>query len=225
MARRIAKIVTVLTAVLTALTGMSGPASAGTPSGSWSQTDYNAALSRANLYEKILTRTTVAKVVHLRSMTAPQPNPNGCDSQGYTAPVLGRRVLVSLAYGHVIKYNPRTGKVAWDITPDPTFSFDLIELSVAGGLVIVGQEYCGSASAPTGVVQAFKATTGALVWSQSHAPYPGRAPARTMGVSGGYVVVAGASPETGNDVSVHRLTTGALEGYSRRPVEVQANRR
>jgi outer membrane protein assembly factor BamB len=127
-------------------------------------------------------------------MTAPQPNPNGCDFQGYTAPVLAGGSLYALAYGHVIKYNPHTGKVAWDIAPDPTFSFDLITLSVASGLVIVGQEYCGSASAPTGVVQAFKATTGALVWSQSHAPYPGRAPARTMGVSGGYVVVAGASP-------------------------------
>lgn len=121
--------------------------------------------------------------------------------------------LYALAYGHVIKYNPRTGKVAWDITPDPTFSFDLISLSVASGLVIVGQQYCGSASAPTGVVQAFTVTTGALVWSQSHAPYPGRAPARTMGVSGGYVVVAGASPDAGNDVSVHRLTTGALVWY------------
>ena len=49
-ARRMAKIVTVLTAVLAALTGMSATAaSAGTPSGSWRQTDYNAALSRANL--------------------------------------------------------------------------------------------------------------------------------------------------------------------------------
>lgn len=214
MARRIAKIVTVLTAVLAALTGMSAPASAGTPSSSWSQTDYNAALSRANPYEKILTRGTVAKVIHLRSMTAPQPNPNGCDDQGYTAPVLAGGSLYALAYGHVIRYNPRTGRVAWDIVPDPTFSFDLITLSVARGLVIVGQQYCGSASAPTGVVQAFTATTGALVWSQSHAPYPGRAPARTMGVSGGYVVVAGSSPDAGNDVSVHRLTTGALVWYS-----------
>jgi hypothetical protein len=214
-ARRMAKIVTVLTAVLAALTGMSATAaSAGTPSGSWRQTDYNAALSRANLYEKILTRTTVAKVIHLRSMTAPQPNPNGCSYEGFTAPVLAGGSLYAVAYGHVIKYSPRTGKVVWDSVPDPTFSHNLTTLSVVSGLVIVGQQYCGSVSAPTGVVQSFNAATGALVWSQNNVPYPGRAPVRTMGVSGGYVVVAGSSAEAPNDISVLRLATGALVWYN-----------
>jgi hypothetical protein len=63
----------VLAAVLAALTGMGATAvSAETTTGPWSQTDYNAAQSRANLNEQILTRTTVGKVLHLRDIT-PRP--------------------------------------------------------------------------------------------------------------------------------------------------------
>ena len=205
MTWKLIKLATALTAAV-ALTGMSATAAtAGTPSGSWTQTDYNAAMSRANLYEQVLTRTTVAKVVHLRSIAAPQPG-NGCSFEPFSAPVLAGGSLYATAYGHVVKYRPRTGQAVWDVVPDPTYSEDLVRLSVASGLVIVGEQYCGSVSDSMESVQAFNATTGVLVWSQDIVT---PAPA-SMVVSGGFVVVAGNSPALGGKVAVLRLSTGAL---------------
>jgi hypothetical protein len=43
---------------------------AAAPASPWSQTDYNAAQSRANLTEKTLTRAAVGKVRYLRGMAA-----------------------------------------------------------------------------------------------------------------------------------------------------------
>ncbi len=184
------------------------PVSAGTASGSWNQTDYNGAESRANLNEQILTRATVGKVRFLRGVTAPPPDPNGCSLPGVVAPVLTGGRLYAVINGRLTKYNPATGRVIWQVAPDPTFSLYFKALSVAGGLVLVGEEYCGSVSAPAGHIQAFNAATGALVWS---APTPqGRVPLDHMVVSGRYVVWAGSSPETPDYVSVRRLATGAV---------------
>ena len=184
------------------------PVSAGTASSSWNQTDYNAAESRANLNEQILTRATVGKVRFLRGVTAPPPDPNGCSLPGVVAPVLTSGRLYAVINGRLTKYNPATGRVIWQVAPDPTFSLDFKALSVAGGLVVVGEEYCGSVSAPAGHIQAFNAATGALVWS---APTPqGRVPLDHMMVSGRYVVWSGSSAETPGYVSVRRLTTGAI---------------
>ena len=90
---RTAKAVTLLAAVLAALTG-SGIAgvSAATKSSPWSQTDYNAAQSRANVAEKTLTPATVGKVQYLRSVATPL-NPVNVDGDTCTgdeavAPVL-----------------------------------------------------------------------------------------------------------------------------------------
>ena len=212
---RTAKIATVLAAVLAALTGMGATAvSAGTTTGPWSQTDYNAAQSRANLNEQILTRTTVGKVLHLRDITPPPADTTGCNTPGIVAPVLTGGRLYAVANGRLTKYNPATGTVIWQRTPDPTFSVDFRSLAVAGGLVIVGELYCGSVSSPGGYIEAFNASSGALVWSQLMVSASfGRAPLFDMAVSGGYVIAAGSSPETPNVVSVHRLTTGALAWY------------
>jgi len=179
----------------------------------WSQTDYNAALSRANLNEQILTRATVGNVRYLRGITAPAFPPDAAcgsyESPGFVAPVLAGGRLYAVANGRVTKYNPATGKVIWQRTPAPDFSWAFRALAVTGGLVIVGAEYCESVSAPGGRILAFNASTGALVWSQP----PGngeRWPLDRMVVSGGYVIFSGSSAETPDVVQVRRLTTGAL---------------
>lgn len=210
---RTAKIATVLAAVLAALTGMGATAvSAGTTTGPWSQTSYNAAQSRANLNEQILTRTTVGKVLHLRDITPPPADTTGCSAPGIVAPVLTGGRLYAVANGRLTKYNPATGTVIWQRTPDPTFSVYFRSLAVAGGLVIVGELDCGSVSDPNGFIQAFNASTGALVWSTFITPNRNGALMQLV-VSGGYVVAAGASDGGGDVVSVRKLTTGASVWY------------
>ena len=191
----------------TAATAAPNPPVPAAASGSWSQTDYNAALSRANLNEQILTRATVGKVRFLRSLTT--SSSESCHLPAVVAPVLtGGRLYAMMANDRLTKYNPATGKVIWQVAPDPSFSTDFRALSVAGGLVVVGEQDCGSVSAPRGLIQAFNAATGALVWS---APTPqGRVPLQHMVVSGKFVIWAGESAETPLYLSVRRLTDGSV---------------
>jgi outer membrane protein assembly factor BamB len=189
------------------------PVSAGTVSSSWNQTDSNAALSRANLHEHILTRATVGKVRHLRGITAPAYPPDAAcgsfESPGFVAPVLAGGRLYAVANGRVTKYNPATGKVIWQRTPVSDFSWAFSSVALANGLLIVGAEYCESVSSPAGQIQAFNASTGALVWSQPTGNGD-RWPLDHLVVSGGYVVAAGSSAEDPAFVQVRRVTTGAL---------------
>src|SRR6266446_5425615 len=71
--RQAIKVAAIIVSALAAAGGLSaaGPAAhaAATTSSPWSQTDYNAAQSRANLAETILTRANVAQTVHLRVIT------------------------------------------------------------------------------------------------------------------------------------------------------------
>ena len=167
---RTAKAVTLLAAVLAALTG-SGIAgvSAATKSSPWSQTDYNAAQSRANVAEKTLTPATVGKVQYLRSVATPL-NPVNVDGDTCTgdeavAPVLTGGSLYAVMGGHLIKYNPANGKVMWQRIPDPLFQHYYQALAVAGGVVVVGGWFCLSSSVQGGRIQAFNASTGAPIWS------------------------------------------------------------
>ncbi len=219
-ATEIAVVLGALTATLTgagqpaataaAATGHRANGSAASPASPWSQTDYNAAASRANLTEQTLTRTTVSKVRYLRSVTAPPSPPNGGCAQfsPVATPVLNGGDLYVITSSKLSKYNAATGRLIWRITPDPTFDVDFESLSVAGGLVVLGEVGCDSVSDPNGFVQAFKATSGARVWSKPISP-GGGALVHAV-VSGGDVVATGNSVGGGNILAVRRLTTGAL---------------
>jgi hypothetical protein len=62
---------------------------AATESSPWPQTNANAAQSRANLTEKVLTPAALTKVGPLRSVLAPvRPQNPACDPMPITAPVL-----------------------------------------------------------------------------------------------------------------------------------------
>jgi len=193
---------------------MAGPAAAAgtSPRSPWSQTNYDSAQSRANLTEDTLTRATVTKVSYLRSLVAPlDPPPQlGCATDTVVTPVLTGGAMYAVASGRLTKYNPATGAIIWRhrLTAglDGT-SLDNQALSVAKGLVVIGENSCGSASDPNGFIQALSATTGALKWSKPISPGGGALGA--MVVSGAFVAAAGSSPGGGNVVSVRLLGTGA----------------
>jgi hypothetical protein len=204
-------------ALVLALSGGAGGAAVATgPSSPWSQTDYNAAQSRANLTEQTLTATTIRNVRYLRGIASPlnQPGQGGCNDNTIVAPVLTGGSLYAVTNGRLSKYNPATGALIWrrlllyPITGE-SFILDARSLAVAGGLVVVGDLSCDSVSDPNGFIQAFSASTGARVWSTRIATSLGGA-LDQMGVSGSYVAAAGTSPGSGQVVSVHRLTTGAM---------------
>lgn len=175
--------------------------------GSWAQTDFNAAQSRASLGEHILTRASVGRAVWLRGMAAPV-NPAGlsdCQNVSVAAPVLAGGAVYAVANHWLIKYDPATGRVLWRHNTDPAFLSLPLALSVAGGLVIVGGlADCESNSGPGGVVQAYRASDGALVWT-SHAA---SGPVQHMMVSGRYVVAGGDTADDGDVVAVLSLRTG-----------------
>jgi outer membrane protein assembly factor BamB len=153
----------------------------------WYQTDFGAALSRANLAEHVLTPSTVSKVGYLRSVVAPPTPPEASCSEPVVAPALVGGYLYVMTGGKLSKYNAATGKLIWRRTPDPTFDTDYTSLSVSSsGLVVVGGGLCDSESEPGSAFYAYNASTGALVWSAS----PSEGLNQSV-VSNGYVLTAG----------------------------------
>jgi outer membrane protein assembly factor BamB len=176
----------------------------------WSQTDYNAALSRANLTEQTLTAATVNKARYLRSVASPPPPTSGfCNNvpdQGVVAPSLTGGALYAMTDGRLTKYDAATGAIIWRHNPDPTFSQTYQSLAVAGGLVVVGALNCESVSEPQGTIWAFNASTGAAVWTKR---VPRQGSLQSLVVSNGFVVAAGSSDASGLIVTVRKLSTGA----------------
>jgi outer membrane protein assembly factor BamB len=188
-------------------------ASAAVPVGSWSQTNYNAAQSRANLGETTLTPATVGKSRYLRSVVAPPTPPakQGCQPDTVAVPVLTGGNLYAVANGWLSRYDAATGRRIWRhlaATAGEAGSLRYQALAVAGGFVVVGESDCGSVSDPNGYIQAFRASTGALVWSRQITA--GNGNVNAVVVYGGYVVAAGSSVGGGTIVAVRKLTTGGL---------------
>jgi outer membrane protein assembly factor BamB len=201
---------TVGAAVMPATARAAAVKAAAAASSPWSQTDYNAALSRANLTEQTLTAATVANAGYLRSVASPPPPLSGfCNNvpdQGVVAPSLVGGALYAMTDGRLTKYDAATGAIVWRHNPDPTFSQTYQSLAVAGGLVVVGGLNCGSVSQPQGTIWAFNASTGARVWTKF---VPSLGNLQSLVVSGGFVVAAGSSDGSGLVVTVRKLGTGA----------------
>jgi hypothetical protein len=118
--------------------------------------------------------------------------------------VLAGGGLYAVANLWLTKYDPATGRVLWRRGPDPQFLALPLALSVADGLVVVGGlGDCNSGSSPGGFTEAFRASSGALVWGH------GLDIVQHMVVSGQYVVTSGDTPDDGNVVAVTSLRTGA----------------
>jgi len=173
---------------------------AATQSSPWSQTDSNAALSRANLTEKVLSRATVTKIKYLRSAVAP-PNSSPCLQAGAVA--LAGGYLYALTAGKISKYNAATGRLIWRRTPDQSDGYEW--LAVSHNLVIVGGAGCVSESEPSSIVYAFNASTGALVWSQRLSEVL----LTEAAVSGSYVITYGPGPVS-STATVFKIADGTL---------------
>lgn len=153
----------------------------------WYQTDYGAALSRANTSEHVLSPAAVRNVAYLRSMAAP-PTPPGaqCGPEPIVAPALVGGYVYAITNSVLSKYDAATGKLIWRRTPDPTFFAEYQSLSVSSsGMVVVGGAFCDSESEPGSGFWGYNAATGKLVWSSR-----GEALSQEV-VSNGYVVAAG----------------------------------
>ena len=177
----------------------------------WSQTDYNAAQSRANLTERTLTRATVARLRSLRSMAAPPPSPSDACASQVVAPLLAGGSLYGAMGDWVTKFNPATGRVIWrrninNPAVGPLNVTSKVSLAVASGVVVLGAVNCLSQSAPPAFIETFNAATGRRGWAEG---FPD-SPIYHLVVSGRYIVTAGDSAEAGNVVAVYKLTDGSL---------------
>jgi outer membrane protein assembly factor BamB len=174
----------------------------GTPG--WDDSDANAALSRANLAENILTPAAVTKVKHLRNLTPPRLPHRGCDGAATTPLPTGGSVY-AVGGGRLSKYNPATGKLLWRSNPDRRFDEVYQSLSISANLVLVAGFFCGSESDPGGAVTAFNASTGAQVWSAQ----PADGLIQTVVVGTSYVVTTGeAAGADGYNIEVLDLSDG-----------------
>jgi outer membrane protein assembly factor BamB len=182
---------------------------AGATNAAWSQTNGDAAQSRANHHESILTSRTVHGLGYRRSIVArPVSLGDGCEAPGIATPVLTGGHVVAVVNGRVSTYVASTGRLLWSTQLDATYTTTYSFVSVADGIVVVGGEDCESHSDPNGVEQAYNAKTGAHLWTQPTTPDGGAL--TQLVVSGRYVVATGDSLGSGQMTSVRKLSTGAV---------------
>src|SRR5215469_8196621 len=111
------KVATIVVTALAAAGGSAGAKFAAQPAATtaspWSQTNYNAAQSRANLAETILTRAKIANIVHLRAITIqPKSVAQSCSQQVDSLALPGSSVYAA-GGGFVAKYNAASGRLLW----------------------------------------------------------------------------------------------------------------
>lgn len=187
------------------LIGTSPGLASGGENSPWFDTNSNAAGSRANLKEQVLSRSSVVKVQYLRGVAAPVDPPQALCPGPIVAPVLVGGSLYAITNGQLSKYSAATGSLIWRSVPDPAFSLNYESLAISGNTVIVGASDCTSASEPPGTVYAFNATTGALAWKTS---LPGAGPLDDAVIAGSFIVTEGADA-AGSEVAVLNLSNGS----------------
>jgi len=175
-----------------------------TESSPWFDTNSNAAGSRANPTEKVLSPTAVTKIKYLRSVVVPPIPPKAQCQEDVAAPVLVGGYLYLITNGSLSKYNAATGKLVWRRVPDRTFGIIYTSLAVSGNLVILGGSSCLSQSEPPGFLYAYNAATGALVWSSG----PGREIDDAV-VASSYVITEGLDA-IGSVAQVFNLNNGSF---------------
>jgi outer membrane protein assembly factor BamB len=196
-----------------AATAMAAPAttvahSHVSPTGpAWSQTDSNAAGSRANGHERTLRARTVAGLVRQHRYLAPVDTAGDCGAVGNSAPILTAGHVIEVSNDVLLTYDAETSKRLWSATLDASKTTIYNSVAVANGIVVVAGEDCESFSDPNGIEQAFNATNGHLMWHGFTSPFGGAL--QHMVVSGNFVVAVGDSEGSGSIVSVNNLLTGA----------------
>lgn len=204
------KVVAMATLVVTGVLTGAPPGQAGTGSTAaqpvprgWYDTNGNAAQSRANPVEKILSPSAVSRVTYLRTITsAPASASAPCGQQAIVAPLPYDNDLYVVAGGKVSKYDPATGALAWQQPVNKHFISTALDISA--NILVVGATGCESASEPGGIVAGFNATTGMRLWATY---IPGGGPLNDVVKVSSYVIVAG-EDAAGYQVSVFKVANG-----------------
>ncbi|HWS33058.1 MAG TPA: PQQ-binding-like beta-propeller repeat protein [Actinoplanes sp.] len=134
------------------------------PPVSWGHDGYGPGNTRYNPAESVLNIKSVDRL-RLRWTVTPAPGRPGCQAAPDAPRVAGDRVYL-LEAGGVAAYHAATGERLWRNT-----GFSLITAGpiVAGGLVLVGNTACESASDYDGSLIALDAATGAQRWRRTAA--------------------------------------------------------
>lgn len=178
-----------------------------TESSPWFDTNSNAAGSRANPTEKVLSPTAVTKIKYLRGVVVPPIPPKAQCQEDVAAPVQVGGNLYLITNGSLSKYNAATGELVWRKIPDRTFSNFYTSLAISGNLVILGGSDCLSASEPVGKLWAYNTSTGALLWS-TIGPLGGREIDDAV-IAKSYVITEGADA-IGSVAQVFNLNNGSF---------------
>jgi hypothetical protein len=202
------KAVAVATMVATGVLTVAPPGHAGTrtapsqsaPAG-WYDTNANAAQSRSNPAEKILSSSNIAQAKYLRTIVSPPDSPKAtCGQQPMVAPLPYGNALYAVADGQLSKYNPATGAVVWQHPLNSTNIYTALDIS--GNVLVVAGTGCQSASQPGGAIGAYNATTGAKLWFQNDPDTLDDA------VKVGSYIIAAGEDAAGYSATVFNLTNG-----------------
>jgi outer membrane protein assembly factor BamB len=173
----------------------------------WVDTNANAAQSRANLVENVLSPAAVTKVKHLRSIIAPVvPPTDKCRTQSIISPLLSQGYLYAVTDGKVSKYNPATGHLIWQHSPPAKYSYESLAVSGPTNILIASGAVRCAHHRDLSIVTAYNATTGKQLWSNSSLEGLGATP---VAVVGSYVIAAGLDQD-GGFVWVLNLSNGTL---------------
>lgn len=198
-------------AIVIAGVGASSVAASAAPSNSgsgWRQTNANAALSRSNPSERVLTATTIKHARLLRTLqpqisapvedeTCRYDGPDGYAQSPMFEP--GGRLFVG-TQNSVTEYDPSTGTARAQIALGSERNS---YLSVAKGVLVADGIDCDSVSDPTGSAEAHDAITGQRLWSGEPAPDNFEGVASSLVVQDGSTLFAAY-----NDVSAIDVATG-----------------
>lgn len=188
-------------ALILAATLIPAPAVATTPPAAWGQDGYGPGNTRYNPAEPVINAGSIDRL-KLRWTVNPAPGRPGCESAPAVPRAVGDRVFL-LAGGGVAAHSATTGKRLWINT---SFSHITAGPIVAGGLVLVVDTGCYSASDYDASVVALDAATGAQRWRRT-----GEWTVDAAVADAGTLVTSGscATCEHRNGVNAYRIEDGS----------------